>query len=183
MNWTLPTSIIIDEKEFFIRNKCDYRVVLDVIEALNDDEIDKQHRISCALCIFYEDLSGCTNLQSAAIEMMKIINLGEIQEEDSPQKPPIMDWSHDFPQLAPPISRVLGYSVRDEKNYTHWFDFFGAYQEIGECLFSTIVSIRSKRQKGKKLEQWEQQFYAEHKKMVDLPCKISDEEKEWLEDW
>ena len=92
-------------------------------------------------------------------------------------KPPIMNWEHDFKQLAPPISRTLGYSVRDASHYTHWYDFIGAYMEIGECTFSTIISIRSKRQKGKKLDASEQEFYKENKKLVDLPQNLTEEER------
>lgn len=185
MMWSLPVSVEIDGKEYAIRNKCDYRVVLDVITALNDTELEMENRIRCALFIFYEDLTGCTDFETAAKEMMKIINNGEEEtEQEQTPKPQIMDWQHDFPQLAPPISRVLGYSVRDAKHYTHWLDFIGAYMEIGECTFSNIVSIRTKKQKGKPLERWEQDFYKENRKIIDLPQKLTEEEKEWLDsDW
>ena len=53
MSWNLPISVEIDGTEYAIRNKCDYRVVLDVIKALNDDDLDMQYRIHCALFIFY----------------------------------------------------------------------------------------------------------------------------------
>lgn len=184
MMWNLPIAVEIDGKEYAIRNKCDYRVVLDAICALNDEELEMEHRIECALFIFYEDLTGLKDIQTAITEMMKIINLGEETTEEEQQKPQLMDWEHDFPQLAPPISRVLGYSVRDANRYTHWWDFIGAYMEIGECTFANIISIRNKRMKGKKLEDWEREFYRENKKMVDLPHKLTDEEKEWLDsDW
>lgn len=183
--WNLPIAVEIGDIEYPIRNKCDYRVVLDVIAALNDDELNMENRLKCALFIFYEDLTDCKDLETAVREMMKIINNGEDEtEQEQPQKPQIMDWQHDFKQLAPPISRVLGYSVREASRYTHWYDFIGAYMEIGECTFSNIVSIRNKKLKGKKLEAWEQEFYRENKKMVDLPQKLTDEEKELLDsDW
>ena len=192
MMWSLPISVEIDGKEYAIRNKCDYRVVLDVISALNDEDLEMEYRVECALFQFYGNdeldtvkkvLSSLNNIQIAIVEMMKIINLGkeEIEEEN---KPKLMDWEHDFQQIAPPISRVLGYSVRDEKNYTHWYDFVGAYMEIGDCAFANIISIRNKRMKGKKLETWEQDFYKENKKIIDLPHKLTDEEQEWLDsDW
>ena len=184
MMWSLPISVEIKGKEYAIRNKCDYRVVLDVISALNDEELEMEYRIECALFIFYEDLTGLEDIQTAITEMMKIINLGEETTEEEQNKPQLMDWEHDFKQIAPPISRVLGYSVRDEKKYTHWYDFVGAYMEIGDCTFSNIISIRNKRMKGKKLETWEQDFYKENKKIIDLPHKITDEEQEWLDsDW
>ena len=184
MMWSLPVSVEIDGKEYAIRNKCDYRVVLDVISALNDEELEMEYRIECALFIFYEDLTGLKDIQTAITEMMNIINLGEETTEEEQHKPQLMDWEHDFTQLAPPISRTLGYSVRDAKNYTHWYDFIGAYMEIGECTFSNIVSIREKKIKGKKLEKYEQEFYRENRKLIDLPHKLTAEEEEFLNsDW
>lgn len=183
MMWSLPISVEIGGTEYAIRNKCDYRVVLDVISALNDEELEMKYRIECALFIFYDDLTGLKDIQTAITKMMKIINLGK-EETDEEHKPKLMDWEHDFAQLAPPISRTLGYSVRDAKNYTHWYDFIGAYMEIGDCTFANIISIRNKRMKGKKLEDWEQEFYRENKKIIDLPHKLTDEEQEWLDsDW
>ena len=193
--WSLPISVEINGKEYAIRNNCDYRVVLDVISALNDEDLEMEYRVECALFQFYGNdeldtvekvLSSLNDIQIAIVEMMKIINLGkEETTEEEQHKPRLMDWEHDFQQIAPPISRVLGYSVRDANHYTHWWDFVGAYMEIGgECTFANIISIRDKRIKGKKLETWEQEFYRENKKIVDLPRKLTDEEQEWLEsDW
>ena len=184
MMWSLPISIEINGEEHLIRNRCDYRVVLDVISVLNDSNLTQEEKTKCSLFIFFEDITKLKDIETAIKEMLKIINLGEENEEEPSSKPNLMDWQHDFTQLAPPISRVLGYSVRDERNYTHWYDFVGAYMEIGECTFSTVVSIRSKRAKGKKLEKWEQEFYQENKKMIDLPQNLTEEEKEWLNsDW
>ena len=194
MSWNLPISVEIDGTEYPIRNKCDYRVVLDVIKALNDEDLDMQYRIQCALFIFYGNDELDTqekvlkafrtkeNTQRAIDEMTKIISLGEEKEQDD--KPQIMDWEHDFSHIVPPINRVLGYSVRDENNYTHFWDFIGAYQEIGECSWANIVSVRSKRMKGKPLDKWEREFYNENRKLIDLPRKLTDEEQEWLDsDW
>ena len=191
--WDNPTSVDIDGVVHPIRNKCDYRVVLDIIAVLNDNELEMEDRLFCSLFIFYGNdknntiakvLYSLKNAQKAAEEMMRIINLGEEQTEEKETKPPIMDWSHDFMQIAPPISRVLGYSVREENKYTHYYDFVGAYMEIGECSFSTIINIRQKKQKGKKLENWEQEYYLANKKIIDLPRKLTAEEEEFLNsDW
>ncbi len=181
MIWDLPIDVEIDGKKHAIRNKCDYRVVLDVICALNDSELTDEEKIKCALFIFYENISEIEDFEVAIKEMFRIINCGEEQEQSQEQKPQLMDWEHDFPQIAPPVSRVLGYSVRDANRYTHWYDFIGAYQEIGgECTFSTIISIRSKRAKGKKLDKWEEEYLREHRKMVELPKKLTAEEQEFL---
>ena len=184
MMWDLPIAVEINGKSHPIRNKCDYRVVLDVICALNDNELTEEEKVKCALFIFYEDISAIDDFDAAIKEMFRIINGGEEQEESQEQKPQLMDWQHDFTQLAPPISRVLGYDVRTPDKYTHWYSFLGGYMEIGECTFSTIVSIRSKRAKGKKLDKWEEEYIREHRKMVELPRKLTAEEEEFLNsDW
>lgn len=181
MMWDLPLSVEIDGKEYAIRNRCDYRMVLDVIGALNDDDLDMQEKLQCALIIFYEDLKGCNNLEQAAKEMFTIINNGEEDEQQDTHKPQLMDWHHDFKQIAPPISRVIGYDVRLPDKYTHWWSFIGAYMEIGECNFSNIVSIRSKKAQGKSLEKWEERYYRENRKIVDLPIKLTAEEQALLD--
>ncbi len=179
MIWDLPIDVEIKGKRCPIRNKCDYRVVLDVICALNDNDLTYEEKVKCALFIFYEDVSQIDDFETAIKEMFRIINNGE--EDTAPDnKPQLMDWEHDFKQIAPPISRVLGYDVRTPNKYTHWYSFLGGYMEIGECTFATIVSIRNKRAKNKKLEKWEVDFLREHRKMIDLPQKITAEEWDLL---
>lgn len=181
MMWDLPVAIEINGKSHPIRNKCDYRLVLDVICALNDNELTDEEKVKCALFIFYEDISAIDDFDTAIKEMFRIINCGEEQEENQEQKPSLMDWEHDFSQLAPPISRVLGYDVRTPDRYCHFWTFIGAYMEIGECAWATVVSIRKKKTTGKKLEKWEQEFYRDNKKTVDLPRKLTAEELEYLD--
>lgn len=183
MIWDLPIDVEINGTKHAIRNKCDYRVMLDVICALNDNELTDEEKVQCALFIFYEDISAIDNFETAIKEMFRIINGGEEQEESQEQKPQLMNWEHDFPVLVAPINRVLGYEVRSV-DYLHFYTFLSAYYEIGECTFSTIVSIRSKRAKGKKLDKWEEEYLREHRKMVELPRKLTAEEQEFLDsDW
>lgn len=182
MIYDLPTTVEIDGEKYKIRNKCDYRIALDTIGALNDTVLKENERIYCAVVIFYEEYEKIIVneqiYQQAILEMFKILNNGEESDENEPLSPKKMDWEQDFKLIAPPVSRVLGYSVRSEK-YTHWYDFIGAYMEIGECLFANIVSIREKRIKGKKLDKIEQEFYDENRKLVDLKT-LTEDEIEWL---
>ena len=181
MIWDLPLSVEIDGVSHKIRNDCDYRMVLDVICALNDNELTDDEKLKCALYIFYEDLDNCKDIEKAIDEMYKVISGGEKPKNRKENNPKVMDWEHDFPQIAPPISRVLGYDVRTPNKYTHWWSFIGAYMEIGECTFATVISIRQKKAKGKKLEDYERKFYFEHKDIVDLPLNLTQDEKEWLD--
>ena len=179
MMWDLPIAVEINGQSHPIRNRCDYRVVLDAICALNDNELTEEEKVKCALFIFYEDISAIDDFDTAIKEMFRIINGGEEQEQSAEQKPQLMDWEHDFPVLVAPINRVLGFEIRSI-DYLHWFSMLSAYMEIGECTFSTIVSIRSKKAKGQKLDKWEIDYLREHRKMVELPQKLTAEEEELL---
>lgn len=185
-NWELPTYVIAGGKKWHITNDCDFKVVLDVIECLNNEDLTHQYRIVYSLLIFYDELTrdnlyNCTCLEDLCKGMVKIINYGEEDESQQPQQR-IMDWSHDYLVVTPAISRVLGYDVRTPSKYTHWYTFIGGYMEIGECTFSTIVSIRTKRQKNQKLEKGELDYYREHRKQIELPQKISREEQLLLDE-
>lgn len=187
MMWDLPFEVEIDGAMHKIRNQCDYRVVLDVIGAITDDELTDEEKISCALFIFYEEAKKITNIEEAVNQMYWIIGGGGTQtkntDDEESRKPPLMNWEFDFEKIAPPISRVLGYDVRMPDRFTHWLSFLGAYMEIGDCYFAQIVAIRSKRAKGKKLEKWEREFYEEHRAEIDLPMRLSAEELEFLNDY
>ena len=84
MNYSLPYSVNIDGEKINIRNKCDFRVVLDVIEALNDEDLTEQEKIQCALYIFYgEELTKISNYDEAVKQMFIIINGGEEETEQT----------------------------------------------------------------------------------------------------
>ena len=190
MMWDFPISVTIDGEEFEIENNCDYRVILDCIAVYEDTSLDLVTQHQSALIIFYKDPKKIKNVEEAVNQMLRVIDC-ESEEEfvEKPQKqnqPPIrlMSWKKDFKFIAPAVSRVLGYDVRTPNKFTHWWTFYGAFQEVGECAWSTIISIRKKKMHGQKLEEWEQKVYRENKHDIDLPQNLTDEEKEWLcSDW
>lgn len=177
--YDLPIAVEIDGQQFKIRDNCDYRIVLRCLKALSDLELTDKQKVQCCTIIFYEDYDQIPDLQKAVDEMFRIIGYGE-PEDNGTQKPQLMDWEKDFQQIAPPISRIVGYDVRTPGKYTHWWTFLGGYMEIGDCTFATIVSIRAKKQKGKKLEKWEEEFYLDHADQINLPTKFTKEEQDFL---
>lgn len=188
--WELPTSLDVGGKEYAIRT--DYRVILDILAAMNDPEIfepgmtedeKKIEQTMTMLQILYIDFDSIPSkdYQEAAEKAVDFIDCG-IKGDDKP-KPRTMDWEQDAPIIAPEVSKVAGRDIRVGE--THWWEFFGYYLGIGEGVFNTIVSIREKRRKGKKLEKWEKEFYQNNKNLIDLKVKKverSDEEKEALRD-
>ena len=188
--WDYPLFVTIDGEQFEIENNCDYRVILDCIGCYEDNNLDLITQHQSALIIFYKEPQKIKNVEEAVKQMIRVIDCQSEEEcaenstEQSEPQPRLMSWKKDIKFIAPAVSRVLGYDVRTPDKFTHWWTFIGAFQEIGECYWSTIISIRRKRLKGQKLEDWEQKIYRENKKDIDLPQNLTDEEKEWLDsDW
>ena len=181
--YSLPYAVEIDGESYKIRNNCDYKVILDVIEALNDQELTEEEQLKCALYVFYGDeINRIKNFDEALKQMFIVINGGIEEQKSQNNEPKLMDWHKDFSLIAPPINRVLGYDFRTPEKFTHWWTLIGAYGEIGDCSFANIVSIRSKRAKRKPLEKWEREFYEKNKELIDLPQNLSKEEQEFLDD-
>lgn len=186
--WEFPTSLNIGGADYEIRT--DYRVVLDLFTALNDNDLmdeDKQieaymkSRVILEIMFPQCDDIPAEHVQEALDKVAEFIDMGIT--EDS-KKPKTMDWEQDAPILIPAINKVLNTEIRAQK-YMHWWTFLGAYMEIGESLFSNVIHIRQKKAKGKKLEKWEQDFYKENHSLIDFKQKDqrSDEEKEKLRDY
>ena len=162
--YDLPKSILIDTTEFSIRKNGDYRMVIDCFKALEDIELPQQFRIYSALIIFYDDINSIEdienklgeNAEKAVNEMFKFFNCG--QENIGVQvNYKLIDWEQDSQIISAAINNVAQREIRSEP-FLHWYTFMGYYLSIGESVLSTIVSIRDKLIKGKKLEKYEREF-------------------------
>ena len=161
MSYGLPKSVEIDGQEFSIRY--DYRVILDIFEAMNDPDSSEEDRALDVLQIFYVDFDELTDYDTAMKEVFRFINGGEEPREQ--KGPHLVDWPMDFPRIIAPVNRVLGYEARavdyDIETNTggvHWWTILSAYAEIGVCLFVQIVRIRDKKAKGKPLDKSDREF-------------------------
>jgi hypothetical protein len=93
-----------------------------------------------------------------------------------------MDWQQDFPMIASPINRVLGTEIRSLE-YLHWWTFIAAYQEIGDCTFAQVVSIRKKKSKNQKLDKSDQEFYKQNKHLVDFKRQYTKRDEDIIIKW
>lgn len=188
--WQLPTSLIVGGHSYKIRT--DYRVILDVLCAMNDPDIfeadmteeEKQYERACTMLeIMFVDFDRLPerDYAGACQRVCDFIDCG-MKDDTGKKKPRSMDWEQDAPLIIPAINKTAGRDVRSVK-YMHWWTFFGLYMELGDSVFHTVLSIRQKKQKGKKLADWESEFYKENRKLVDLKehrKERSQEEKEAL---
>lgn len=175
----IPTSLTLNGKEFEIRNKGDFRVILDCFSVLNDRELTRQERVFSCLIIFFEDFESIDDttqlgdLNVAVREMFKFFNCG--QEDKSPKNSPrLIDWEKDSQMVASGINNVAKKEIRLEP-YVHWWTFMGYYMAIGESTLSTVVGIRNKIAKGKKLEKYEQDFRRDNPQYFNIDLRKHDD--------
>lgn len=163
----LPTSLTVNGIEYKIRNRGDYRMVLDDFSILEDSSITQSERILSALIIFYEDFNSIDDIfalgediEPVTKAMFEFFNAGR-PDGASNNNRKLIDWEKDHALIASAINNVAHKEVRAEE-YIHWWTFMGYYMAIGESTLSTIVGIRDKILKGKHLEKWEKEFRREN---------------------
>ena len=183
--YEIPTTITVGSTEYQIRNKGDYRMVLDCFSALQDASLNSNERLFCSLIIFYEDINCIADinkfedLEEAATKMFDFFNCGRSQSIGKKMNHKLIDWEQDSQIICSAINKVANKEVRAEP-YIHWWTFMGYYSAVGESLLSTIVSIRDKIVRGKKLEKSERTFRQENPEYFVWNTNNIDDEAEEL---
>ena len=172
--WDLPSSVPVNGKNYAVAT--DYRDILEIIGYLTDEYATVWERLYLSLGLFYDDFSNLpeSDYKEAYDQMSLFISCGE--EDDGKPAVKLIDWEQDKNIIVADINKVAGYEVRAVP-YIHWWTFIGYFRGIGEGQLSTIVGIRNKLKRGKKLEKWERDYYTEHKKVVELQPKYTADEK------
>lgn len=170
----LPQSLEVNGRHYAIRS--DFRDVLNILCAFSDPELEDKEKVYTCLFILYEDFDSipADDYEAAFKAALAFIDNG-VKEEDK-KSPRVMDWEQDANLLFPAINKVAGREVRSEE-YIHWWTFIGYYMEISEGVYSTIISLRLKKAKGKKLEKWEHEFWNANKSACVLATKLTAEEQ------
>jgi hypothetical protein len=160
--YELPTSITLGDRSWMVRNKGDFRTIIDCFNVLEDPELTKEERVLACLIIFYEDLNSLEdidklpNLREAYDKMSWFFNCGQ-DTIGAQTKYKLIDWEKDSVLICSAVNNVAKKEIRSEP-YIHWWTFMGYYLAVGDCSLATVVGIRDKRAKGKKLEKYERQF-------------------------
>lgn len=175
----LPEQLEVGGVLYDIRT--DYRVVLDIMASYSDPELDGADRTEVLIKVLYIDYETIPDehMEEAVKKACWFIDTG-MPANDNPQ-PRTMDWVKDAPIIIPEVNKYIGKEVRSVK-YMHWWTFFGAYMQIGgEGLLASVLGVRQKKAKGKKLETWESEFYRDNKALCDLGSERKQEEKEAIQ--
>jgi hypothetical protein len=134
--------------------------------AFQDNELTDQEKIYVLLNIVYLDLYSMAYSEELISQAIWFVNGGQLESQKGSHEK-LFDWEQDFPLIISAVNRVAGCEVRSLP-YLHWWTFLSYWQEIGECLFTRVVDIRTKRNKRKKLESYEKEFYRNNREIIDF---------------
>lgn len=177
----------IDGASYDIRT--DFRVILEILEVMNDPKLEQADKLEGAIKIFYPEWESIRDIETAIKECFAFIDMGGGEKHG--KSPRLVDWEHDFEYIIAPVNRVLGYEARavpyDRDNNSgglHWWTFMSAYMEMGgDCLMSQIVRIRDKLAHGTPLEKYEKQWLRRNRNLVDIKQKYTAAEDELIKQW
>ena len=171
---SLPGSLMISGYRYAIRT--DFRVILQIITALNDPDLTDRDKCYVALKCLYKEYDKIPHdkLAEAAEKAYWFIGGGDAPKSTSNVK--TFDWEQDESIIFPAINKAAGYETRAVK-YLHWWSFLGLFGEIDEGLFSQVLYLRGKMARGEKLDKYEKRFVRDHKDLITLKAKLSEEEQ------
>lgn len=171
---SLPTTLTINDEEYSIRT--DFRDILKIISAFGDPELEPEEKVYVCLFILYEDFESISqdDYEAAYKAAIDFIDCG--MKPDERKSPRTMDWEQDEPILFPAVNKVAGREVRAVE-YLHWWTFMGYFMEISEGVFSSVLNLRRKKARGKKLEKNEREFWAANKDICVLRPRLTEEEQ------
>lgn len=178
----LPKKININGTDRAIRS--DFRTALLIFQAYNDVELSDEEKALTMLECLYEDYDSIPpeDIQEAVNMATWYLDGGGIPDDNSKQRQvkKVMDWEQDEKLVFSAVNKVAGFETRAVE-YMHWWTFLGYFNEIGESLFTTVINIRQKKNKRKKLEKHEEEFYKENRSLIDLKVRYTAEEQAELD--
>ncbi len=172
----LPYTLNIDGREYDIN--CDFRDVINMLCAYGDPELNNRQRAYILIHNLYvndEEISP-ENLDEALKQACWFIDCGK-KYEKTENAPRLMDWEQDYNIIISAVNKSANVLDIRELPFLHWWTFMGYFQERGECIFSSVVEIRDKLKKGKKLEKYEREFLSANRGQVVLTDRFSEDEQ------
>lgn len=153
----------------------DFRAIITVLQAWEDDYFNDEDKIEILLRILYKD-QQLDDVGLALTEAKSFLNRTRLDSE-STDEPILISWVQDIHLIFDGIISTHGTDPRTLE-YLHWWSFLGLFHGIKEGTFSNIIRIRSKINNAEKLDKWEEEYYLKNRHMVDLDIEKKRLERE-----
>lgn len=171
-----------DEYEGYLI-RTDYRVGIQISQALEDEELTPQERLAVAFSLLYGE--GAPPVQTAYRGLTWFLNAGNPPEEEGEpggagqEETGIRFFSFDYDatRLYSGFRRM--YHIDLDKTFMHWFRFLALLGDLGECAFTQVVHYRTADLS--KMDKETRRTYQRMRHKYALPQPESEESREFME--
>lgn len=164
--------------------RTDYRIGIQISQALEDEELEPYERIGIALSLLYGNGIPPADIAYAGLRWFLNAAAGAPQNEEDAGAVSVEDdgiryfsFDYDASRLYSGFRRAYG--VELDRVEMHWFRFLSLLGDLGECAFTRVVDIRSADLS--KMDKETKRAYAAMRRKVALPQPKSQEEEEFLQ--
>lgn len=168
--YNLPSEITLRGERHKIR--CDFRPIFDILIAFEDNDLSAEEKLYIMLDILYIDKPKQELIQDAVVEGLKFINLGQENEDGEGSNQRLLSYKQDAIYIFSAVDGQLGYSSR-RCDFLHWWEFMGAFMNIGECFLSTLMHQRKLKLEGKHDKKW----WHENRQIAELKSTKKEEDE------
>lgn len=162
----LPSSLTLQGKEYAIN--ADFRPCISIMQIFERPDLTDEEKLMCMVGILYVDEIPVELLEEAATQATWFLNAGDTGtgEGKANKYGRLFSWEQDLRFIISAIDRTVGCSVRG-KDFFHWWDFYSAFMEIGECVFTTLVHQRKLKKTGKQTKT-DKEWWSDNKDIAEL---------------
>ena len=166
-----PCKVKIDGKDYMLNT--DFRVGIKIMLAMQDDELTLQEKMIIMLRLLYKEIPS--NIEKAVEYAVAFLNCNEQGKEKEESSIVLFSWEKDAKYIYSAINQAHGIDLETET--IHWWKFKYMFLDLKpDCFFNRLVGVRDRKAKGK-MDKADKAFYLQNKDIVDLPPKLSHEEK------
>lgn len=161
----LPNSINVAGKDYKIR--CGFKDCLNIMAAFEDEELSNEEKLFVMLDVLYIESDFDDSNIEEAVDKAIIFLLAGRQPQKKDEKP-LSRLEKDEQLIFSAVNEVAHTDIRMDPNIHYW-TYLSYVQAISsKSLFSSVVHIRDKLNRGEKLDKEEKKFYKDNKEMIDL---------------
>lgn len=178
---SLPTKIKVNENVYDINY--DYRTIINIILAFEDNELTNEEKVYIMLNNLYKDEILEEDMEEAIIKAIKFIDCGKDYSNNNVSDR-VYSFNKDASYIFTGINSTHHIDI-DEKPDLHWWKFVVFFMDMSsECMFGELIYYRTRKLEGK-LTKEEKKQYEKIKNLVDLETVHvqSEERKEFFEEF
>lgn len=179
----LLDSLPEDYEGYLLRT--DYRVGIQISQALEDEELSSQERLAVAFSLLYGE--GMPPIETAYQGLQWFLNGGNLPEQGEGEEQEnsgeedlgirFFSFDYDAARLYSGFRRVYGIDL--DKTPMHWFRFLALLGDLGECAFTQVVHYRTAD--VSKMDKETRRTYMMMRRKYGLPQPESEESREFME--